>query len=507
MKRERPNLEEYFLLPNPGLRAYFARVKHGNTADYRPPFWQGLSRSQVLGMWQKELDKLDLRTKYSGLYDFEMEMKSKVGPMSIQLPLSERIDTIESYYEILPSEPIDERAIAACIAEFRPLAGVRLRSPEQTKQNMRLSTNSGTPYFRKRRLVQNLSDKGFKRAAVLGWRGQEGGPEPDDVKQRVVFMFPFQLNVEELQFYQPAIEVIQKHKLIPAYVNMDWVDKEVTALFDSKPRSDVVICTDFRRFDQHFNEHMQHAAKSVLQTLCPHLVEWLELVFPQKYSIPLICDEELMYRGPHGMGSGSGGTNFDECLSHRSLQYEAAITDGQKLNPHSMAYGDDGILTYPGITLDHIIDTYTKHGQEMNPAKQMVSKTEAVVLRRWHSMEYRENGIMVGVYATFRALGRLLAQERFYDPEKWGPKAVTLRAWSIIENCNHHPFFEQFVEFVKQGDKFKLGLLIPGFMDNIEQEVAQAIEELPDFMGYTKTLQEKVGIKEWRIYKYLKGQM
>lgn len=35
---------------------------------------------------------------------------------------------------------------------------------------------------------------------------------------------------------------------------------------------------------------------------------------------------------------------------------------------------------------------------------------------------------MIGVYSTFRALGRLLGQERYYDPRKWGPELVTLRA-------------------------------------------------------------------------------
>jgi hypothetical protein len=206
------------------------------------------------------------------------------------------------------------------------------------------------------------------------------------------------------------------------------------------------------------------------------------------------------------MGSGSGGTNFDECLAHKCLQFEAAQGAGQLLNPHSMAYGDDGILTYPNIKVDDVIRTYERHGQEMNPEKQYVSKHDCVVLRRWHSTSYRENGIMVGVYSTFRALGRLLAQERFYDPEEWGPEQVTLRAWSILENCNHSPYFEQFVDFVMQGDKYRLGLDIPGFIENVSKIAQKSIDQLPDFLGYTKTQQQGTpakGIKEWRIYKYV----
>lgn len=118
------------------------------------------------------------------------------------------------------------------------------------------------------------------------------------------------------------------------------------------------------------------------------------------------------------MGSGSGGTNLDECLAHKCLQFECAISNHAELNRHSMAYGDDGCLTYPGITVDQIVKSYSSHGQECNTDKQYASKTSAVVLRRIHMVNYRKNGIMVGVYSTFRALGRLMGQERYYDPKK-----------------------------------------------------------------------------------------
>lgn len=52
--------------------------------------------------------------------------------------------------------------------------------------------------------------------------------------------------------------------------------------------------------------------------------EWLTNVFPVKYMIPLAYDYGKIKYGWHGMGSGSGGTNFDETLVHRALQYEAA---------------------------------------------------------------------------------------------------------------------------------------------------------------------------------------
>lgn len=205
------------------------------------------------------------------------------------------------------------------------------------------------------------------------------------------------------------------------------------------------------------------------------------------------------------MGSGSGGTNFDECLAHKALQFDACQKANTKLNPYSMAYGDDGILTAPGLSVDQVIQAYESHGMVMNPDKQYVSKHDCVVLRRWHHVDYRDSrGIMVGVYPTFRALGRLLAQERFYDPEEWGPEQVILRAWSILENCNHSPYFEDFVKFVIQGDKYRLGLDLPDFLSNIDRVVKKSIDQLPDFLGYTKTQQSDTGgVRNWRIYRFI----
>lgn len=118
------------------------------------------------------------------------------------------------------------------------------------------------------------------------------------------------------------------------------------------------------------------------------------------------------------MGSGSGGTNFDESIVHKGLQYECALANGATLNKYSMAYGDDGILTFPGITVDKVVKSYTKHGLEMNVSKQFCSKDTAIVLRCIYHNSYRVNGIMVDVASSVRLLNRLCRQERYYDPRK-----------------------------------------------------------------------------------------
>jgi hypothetical protein len=531
-KNNETKFEDCFNLPNPGLRSYFDIVVKGQSDEYRTTFAKGCSVESVLKDWSSSLESIT--DKWPTLVEFENDLKAKVGPMSIMKPLSERLEDIDHYYDdiLLSSEPVSDAAIRAVLAEFKAAKGLRVRAQQKTVDMMKKSTNSGSPYFTKRRLVtgktvpcsvtnqgsfvlQGLNENQssyhvWKACAVLGWRGQEGGPTDEDVKQRVVWMFPYAVNISELQVYQPLIEACQTLNLVPAWVSMESVDQRITAMFDTKGKDDVVICTDFSKFDQHFNHDMQQCAKTILgqlMTVNGDSQDWLENTFPIKYMIPLAYDFGKVRSGKHGMGSGSGGTNADETLAHRALQYEAALNKHTKLNPNSQCLGDDGVLTYPGITVEDVVRSYTSHGQEMNESKQYVSKQDCIYLRRWHHTDYREDGVCVGVYSTYRALGRLMEQERYYDPEVWSAKMVALRQLSIIENVKWHPLRAEFAEFCMKRDKYRLGLDIPGFLDNIDKIAKESIDLMPDFLGYTKSMvKDQTGLSSWWIVNYLKSK-
>lgn len=518
---------DYFNLPNPGLRSYFDRVRSGNQEEYRTTFFKGKSLKEVLDGWKPTIDKIE--RDWPSLLDFENDLREKVGPLSIQKPLKERMSDIDAYYELIlkDSKPLSSSCLAAVVKEWSRCRGLQIRSQKRTVDIMKKSTNSGSPYFQKRKAVvnktipcslevqqlqvlQDLNTDNWYSAAVLGWRGQEGGPTDDDVKQRVVWMFPFGVNIRELQFYQPAIEQAQRYNLVPAWVSMEAVDERITNLFDTKAKDDLVICTDFSKFDQHFNAHMQEAAKLIISRILGHTAEcrdWLNNVFPVKYMIPLAYDFGKVRTGLHGMGSGSGGTNFDETLVHRALQYEAAQKNHKMLNPNSQCLGDDGVLSYPGITVEDVTQSYSAHGQDMNVDKQYASAHDCTYLRRWHHDEYRIHDVCVGVYATYRALGRLCEQERYYDPDIWGPKMVALRQLSIIENCKYHPLRNEFLEYCMKGDKYRLGIDIPGFLDNIDIIAKEATDLMPDFLGYTKSLSKDsaTGLSSWWVVNQLKS--
>lgn len=517
--------DQYFDVPNDSLRAYFGSVVKGKSKILYGGFMNVDTPekvSSVLEDWYHHLQSL--KTEWPTLYDYETEMKSKVGPMSVMKPLKERRADIKAYYEDIKSKGIyiSVDAVNAFMQEFMAVKGLRLRSQKHTVEEMRKSTNSGSPYFNKHRRdvlqdtipVTSLNRKSYFYklgrlqthwwyCAILGWRGQEGGPEWDDVKQRVVWMFPFAINILELQVYQPFILACQRNNLVAPWISMDSVDERITQLFDTKGEDDLIICTDFTKFDQHFNKYLQECARLIWTKIlmpCEDSYKWIQNVFPIKYEIPLAVNWNEILFGKHGMGSGSGGTNADETVVHRTMQHEAALTDHAELNLNSMCLGDDGILSYPGCTVESVMATYMAHGLELNASKQYASTTDCVFLRRWHHKDYRINGRCAGVYSTCRALGRLMYKERYH--KEWSYIDETLRSLSILENCKYHPLRDEFAKYVMDRDKYHLGKDIPGFLESIDEISKQRANTIRDELSYTNTMNE-TKLSSWWIVQYV----
>lgn len=509
MKIAKIDLSEYAELPNPGLLSYLDRLKAGQPDDYRTPYWNKAPRSAIVAAWEEVVKQSNLDSKMPGLQEIEAKQKEKIGPFSVIPPSSKRLDSVKSFWTMPKvGAPILREAIQREKELFKK-GSLNLWSLDRVKTKMRLNTNAGLPKFIKRRkawdelLTGNLN---YPYCAIWGTRVQEGGPSVEDEKVRDVMMMPMRLNMLESQYYYPLLEYEINNNL-PYSTGITLRDTElaITKLFDTKG-DELVVNTDFSKFDQHFNHVMQSAAHEILlYAFSRSHHSTINATFDVKYNIPLLISENEVIEGWHGMGSGATGTNPDENLAHHALQQECAILNHAELNPYSRVLGDDGVLSFKGITVDKVVTSYTRHGLEMNRAKQYADKHSTYYLQRYYHDSYRDKyGIMVGVYSTYRALGRLLGQERFHDPETWGPKDVTYRALSILENCNNHPIFEQFIDFVMKGDKYRLGLDLPGFYDNLEKGW-EGYKENYDTLSYTQQ-NETTSINDWKVVKYVKSK-
>lgn len=506
MKIQRINLRDYAQLDFK-LFNYLESLKYGQSEVFRTPFWNKAPMPAIVKEWMKIVLASNIDTRMPGLLDVEIEQSKKVGPYSVIPPAHKRMDKLLEYWEpVKGKEPLSQSAVNQVIKLFR--GKLRPYSREQSIAEMRLNTSAGLPYYMKRREALRIYEHTnwqdfYPYMAIWGTRVQPGGPRVVDEKVRSVFMMPFALNVKEGQYYYPLIRAMQQQNLPWPVQTLRWTEERVTRLFDTKPDDQLVLNTDFTSFDQTFREPLQQAAYDILLGISQgSAVSLIDNTFRVKYTLPLLISEDQAIFGDHGMGSGSTGTNPDENLSHKALQYEAAEDAGQELNPNSLVLGDDGLLTYKGITAEAVVKSYTRHGLVMNESKQYMDSKSTRYLQRYYHVSYRDaQGIMLGVYPTFRALGRLMAQERFQNPKYWGPKQVTLRALSILENCSNHPLFETFVDFVAHGDKYDLGRKIPDFYTLIEEEWEKYKAE-HELESYTQR-NEGGSIRNWKVVKYL----
>lgn len=521
MNQLRLPMQLYYAWPNEKLQAYLTSQVHGNDEIIQSPFAEHESPEEMTMSWNRVLE--NLASEWPSLYEYEMEQLAKVGPQSGQIPLSERLPDINEYYTAgnVKGEPLAAEALDASMTFWRSVVGVRRRSRDNTIAAMKKSTNSGSPFFTVKRNVvaeeynatyvvrgdqwlTTYPNKGTYRAcATLGWKGDMGGPTLDDVKQRVLWMFPFNVNVAELSYYQPLIKQMQVSGVMPPWLGTEAVNNAMTQLIRTKGERTPMICTDFKAFDQHFNHAMQECALTLLERLFTRdSSEELHEVLGYKYKIPLCIKDSTFLFGHHGMSSGSGGTNGDESLAHKALQFEAAIRNKSVLNRHSMCLGDDGILSYPGIHVDAVVESYTRHGLAMQASKQHVSTEDAIFLRLWYHRDYTVDDRNVGVYPTMRALGKLRFPRR--STKSWTRKTLAMRALSIIENCRYHPYFEDFVTFCVTRDKYRLGLDIPMFMEHLDEEflLQQAAGTLD--VSYNQEAYDQRPPSTWSVVKILK---
>lgn len=525
ISRKKPNLELYFNLPNPPLLSFLRNNELGNIVDIRTPLFNKEKRSIIIDRWMEQIQQ-NRHLLLDEQYDLEFDESKKIGRYSAMFPFKDRMDSVELNYKFNSNSKINENLIRRGISEVfknKHKNSIRLVKPENLIHEIPLNTNSGAPKFQRRSSVINYSlnlindyyfqsdYKLFKeflkhQICILGWRGQ-----PID-KQRVVWMFPMVINLLEAMYYKPLIRQYHAYSNKPEFIDSLAIEDRITNLFNSKSNKDLVIATDFDKFDAHFNETLQDISYELkcYQTNPRYIDDKFRDLHYLKFNIPLVCTKDIAYFGKHGMATGSGGTNMDENESHEVMQYCCAINDSSTLNQYSTRLGDDGILTYPGISLDAVKETYENYfDQSINVSKQHVSTESTKYLQKLYHVGYRDSkGTILGVYSTMRALGRLLGQEKYQNPEEWSKEMVILRSLSIIENCNRNPLFEKFIDFVISGDKYELGMKIPGFFDRLKRiKLKDLYNDMSHSVSYSKYLEfennPNSGISSWKVIRYL----
>uniref|UniRef100_A0A2V0RCJ1 RdRp n=1 Tax=viral metagenome TaxID=1070528 RepID=A0A2V0RCJ1_9ZZZZ len=521
--------------------AVFSRIRFGQKPTPRTPLYKDVPEDEVFEMWVEQLDRiLEVSNKspndegYLGdLIQYDKSRTVKVGPQGELKPLDDRMDDILQYWTL----PINiDRDIDMDIIDnvrnilfgidpsgkrnlIRPMSVERVVSLD--KYDNKLVTNSGCPDFGKRNdpaiLSRAMSDaelgiwKNYPMA--LGARSQRG-------KERSIFMAPFSLNIKEKQFLYPLLEIIRNRNIpfFSAWEGFKQVELGFAEQNFFNNEESLLIQQDYTSMDKFYNETCNDIVKLVCSSVFQeNYRDDFNEVVDHLTTVPVLISTDKMIEGRHGMPSGSGFTNFNESIvsyyySHWLNKYKLNVNASQGL-------GDDLAFEVPTTTsqsndnedysdIAQLLSTSSEQaaGLVVEPTKQRIDRKTTVYLQRFFDKRIREYDegmeIVVGCYPSILALNTAINPERYHDPRKWSGEMETLRWLMILENCYRLPYFPELVAFFVKGDKFKLGLNIPGFFDKLPI----IFDEAKAIKGFVPTYNQESmdkGILDFNVVKYL----
>jgi hypothetical protein len=453
------------------------------------------------------------------LLAYERKKMSKVGPQGGFPPMTDRLDDLNGYFTLSKSISLDPDEYDTLVLStrktlFGDLVGLAPMKYEDVVERLRrkgnLSTNSGFPYFGKRNLwiSESIADarngNWIRYPCIIGSRGQRNS-------SRFIFMAPFSTNLVEQSFLFPLMDAVRGNgaKGLSAWYGNDMVVDQITK--SGFLSSGSFLSTDFTSMDKYTGEEqIQFVLDVVKPCIAPEFHSLLEKSLKHLNTCDLLIGEdELISHGVHGLFSGLGWTNFSECVLNTGIQIrtqlQLIIARVREL------LGDDGMMSFgPDLTeeLAHVFEyAADAFGYVANPEKQLVSTLNGTYLQRFYDKRILftfDNGwvVVAGSYPGDLGLNSLINPERFHSP--WSERMESLRVICICEVLYQHPCYDSFVELAIVGDKYKLGILIPGFLDGLGlEEALEASKSLTGFMPTYTGPHGKLGIREWFTVKKL----
>lgn len=463
---------------------YFENLTRGQQPTQRTPLYKDLSSNEVFDLWvdflKARAESFDIERP---LIEYDLSRLGKCGPQGGLKPLDDRLSDLFDYWQLPSTEGV--RFNEECIDLIRRelFGGVRDKRPltvetvvERDQYDDKLITNSGSPDFAKRndpsvlrKAVEDAkSGKWIEYPMILGSRSQRG-------KERFIFLAPFSTNIVEKQYLYPLMDHIRNNNnpFFAAWEGFEAVEAafERTSFF----KKDVsYVQQDYTAMDKYFNSMLGELVFEVTKDFyqSKYHEEWNKII-QHVFEIPVMTQIDKLVKGPHGLMSGSGLTNFLESIVSYYLtctySYYIAMLKGNLLT-ESQGLGDDLVFNYrddlwtEAMVKDVMYDESGRLNLVLSPDKQRFDKHTTVYLQRYFDERLNINK---GNYPSILALNTAMHPERFHDAAKWSAEMETLRWIMILENCKNLPYFEELIQFFMKGDKFKLGLAIPDFFHKL----------------------------------------
>jgi hypothetical protein len=445
------------------VRKISERTTSGSDDVLESPIFEQISDDDAVKAIESILDKVYLTPK---LRDIENSNLLKLGPRSIQKPYSERREGIISYFNHdepkvdLSSGTFDKEFMESILNTFnkyhRPhyfnsFGGLRPASFQAIQDNLVRSSNSGLPLMtRKGNLLPLDEDEQFadlgKYPYFLFTRTQEQG------KTRPVFGAPLALTIFESMY---AIPFMKFEKTLPwraALLGEDATAEKITAILRNPETARVPkVSVDFSAYDTTVAPSLSHASFAAIASQFSNEHNQGLYNLWHLFATLGIFTPEGEISGWHGVPSGSTFTNTIDSMAQFAVASHLGLEQVQ---------GDDGLYVYhkPG----EIYETFDRNGFKINEDKSEESIEEISYLQRYYHPHYRHRSrydLLGGVYSLYRAYNRIRYLERWTNFERegiTGSDFFALRTLMILENCKHHPGFEEFAKWVQSHDKNQL---------------------------------------------------
>ena len=485
----RKDLAELNLRPNAlsSLSRLLDRMDSGSDEIFLSPMGSAKSPEAILQGWDSifysNRDKLN-----NVLLELEENNRSKYGPRSIAVPWTERRSTVLNTFTADNGKEVESNIVLN--GRFRPISLANAAKYIKLQTNAGLPTMSGKGKVLSETLnsIDNQIDEDYP--SVPFTRTQE------NKKTRLVWGYPLAAVLDEMRFYRPILEFQRTVPWRAALNNADDIDSAITRLINhARSNGKSLLSIDFSNFDNSVKRSLQnYAFKVYFPSLFQRQYHPEIALHGDRFNTIGLVTPDGIWKGAHGIPSGSAYTNEVGSV----VQYGISDVFEEDLQ-YSQVQGDDG--AYATVDPEGLKDHFRSYGLDVNDDKSYISDDFVVYLQNLYHTDYQDNGIIRGIYPTYRALLRIVYQERFNDFSEdaiTGKDYYAIRTLSILENVKHHPLFNELVDYIAKLDKFTLEVSDQGISAYIKMREKQDGKDVR-FTEYKRG--DSFGIKSFASYK------
>lgn len=391
----------------------------------------------------------------STLLQMERDSRDKLGSRSKARPWSERKSSLRASF----SNQLENRKYE--FDKFNRLVGPSNLYPvsfEEALFAIKDNTSAGLPFLTKKgkarkTLVDNFYETlNREDPCVIFARTAE------NMKTRNVWGYPFALTLYEFMYFIPFMAYCKQQFYHASLTTVECVEERITQLvLKAIETGRVIYSVDFAGFDASvWFQFIIEAFKFITRCFGKQFYDAIMYICVRFYTIGIVTPTGV-YRGKHGVPSGSTFTNLIDCI----VQLGIALNCPFVTLLNCLVNGDDGLYIMFRHEIEEFEQNFLRNGLKLEKSKSHIASNYAVFCQHLYHIDYMKDDIIGGIFPVYRALCRLMYQERFVNFKKLGISGKDyygIRAVTILEKCKHHPLHEELVRFVLAKEKYSMDI-------------------------------------------------